>query len=618
MSGTANPYLYEIRCVYSRKLALDIKGENTGQGAYAILYPAADGNNQKFLVTSAGDGLFYIKALHSGRKLGTRSSASDGDCVTQWGDGTETNLKWAIEAFETGGSPETTTIEGVECPVVTIAPAANASLRMDCKQAMTDGFARTCKATDEAPDVVYQKWALKPTTRYYADGAVPYDGAMAVDDTGALYTVYDTVPAVYPSFRVPSYWLSTNTYAFRWRKRDMSPDATWGEQSDWSAWLTPSVVTKGDRVWIGTGLNADYSWGECKHREFSVQARCQGEWSDGYAYYGPVYGFTLHVCKAPTIKFYDATWSPLGLSLDVETDYLKGSNRIVITKLNGWSGQYAIENVTNSVSGGQQLRQTVFLPVETFGSFAAGDAIDLEWYVGNDQHNLHVEKRDTSSYGSSGQPPRLVVGTSGGSLAFSPSVSIDANGILTVVAKNGSVVYPNSRAWVVTDGVVTELKGASGYFRDLAPIKASTLYVLAQNKAKTSWGIRSCALEGGFVPSCAIVADNGMILVVRARANGPLEDVVAVNAKYEASSLDSRKYMTYTSSPTVEMGFRVEGSIFWDEIDYTIEDIEALANQHVTYRRPLGAVHGCFIDSISAAAVKDYVAVSISLHVESV
>ncbi|MFD9359788.1 RICIN domain-containing protein, partial [Streptomyces sp. NPDC060031] len=99
-------YTYDIRAVHSGK-CLDVAGGTsaTGDGAdvhqWTCLGTAQ--TNQQWYLTDAGNGTFYIQAVHSGKCLdvaGGTSATGDGADVHQWTclGASQTNQRWYLES----------------------------------------------------------------------------------------------------------------------------------------------------------------------------------------------------------------------------------------------------------------------------------------------------------------------------------------------------------------------------------------------------------------------------------------------------------------------------------------------------------------------------------------
>ena len=612
--------LYEIRPVVSSRLTLDIKGASQNNGAAAIVYPDNDENNQKFYITSAGSGYWYITALHSGKALVVKDDIAANDGVWQWANQNTNQFKWAIT--ETGN---THVIDGGTWSEVIISPVLNTALRLDCQKAMDDGKVRTCATKTASPDLYYQRWVLRQTTKYYKEGPVPYDGAMSPAGSSTTYSVYDAVTTMYPCFRIPSSWVSKNTYSWRWTCRDMAPNGQWGNWyscTDWNdsstitegytAWmgLSSSQVTRsGDRVWINAGIHSGYDWSTCKHRQFYIQVRCYGTYTDGIAYYGPAYSFTLNICKRPTFSFSNAVFTAKGLALTFHTDYHLGSNRLTIIRATNWSGSYVIDDLEDG--------ETILLPAETFGGYAQGSEFNLQWYVGNDQHSQHGGARDTSSYGTSGQPSKLIVSYTGGSLTLMPTIEVSAWGTLTVTVKDsGGNVRSDSTVMIFTGGKLTKLTGSNGVFSGFLTNPDCTIFALAGNA--TTWGAWATTLTNQTFRACHMLYIEGNLLALTLRKDEPVSEEHSLTATYEASALDARAHEVVRFAPTVKSAFTIQGSIVKDVSTLSLTDVDKLVGGHGWYRTPTGRVCNVAVVSANTASHRHWYDVSISVIEETV
>ncbi|WP_165910441.1 RICIN domain-containing protein [Treponema sp. J25] len=84
--------------------ALDVAEWSTTAGT--IVHQWTLGNNQanqQWVITSTGDGYWYIKSVHSGYVLDVKDwSLEDGAQIVQWYWGNQANQKWKIELMEDG------------------------------------------------------------------------------------------------------------------------------------------------------------------------------------------------------------------------------------------------------------------------------------------------------------------------------------------------------------------------------------------------------------------------------------------------------------------------------------------------------------------------------------
>ncbi len=94
---------YQIVAKCSGK-SLDVAEWSTTAGT--IVHQWTLGNdqaNQKWVVTSTGDGYWYIKSVHSGYVLDVKDwSTADGAQILQWYWGNQANQKWKIELMSDG------------------------------------------------------------------------------------------------------------------------------------------------------------------------------------------------------------------------------------------------------------------------------------------------------------------------------------------------------------------------------------------------------------------------------------------------------------------------------------------------------------------------------------
>lgn len=612
--------LYEIRPIVSSSLALEIKSASQNNGANAVLNAITEENNQKFYLTSAGSGYWYITVAHSGKSLVVKEDIADNDCVWQWKPAASNQFKWSIT--ETGN---THVIDGVVCKEVTIAPVLGSGLKLDCQEAMDDGNVRTCATKNTSPDLNYQRWVLKQSVKYYKDGPVPFDGGMSPLGSSEVYNVYDAVETMYPTFRVPSSWVSTNTYVWRWTARDMAPNGEWGDWyscTDWndqstitegySAWstLNQSQVTRvGDRVWINEGIHSAYSWSDCKHRQFYVQVCCCGTHTDGVAYYGPAYGFTLDICKRPTFYFTNAVMTAAGLALTFHSDYSLGSNRLTVIKTSKWSGNYVFEDLQDG--------DTVLLSYDEFGAYIEGTEFNMAWYVGNDQHAQHEGARDTSRYGTSGQPSKLIVSYTGGSLILAPTVQISAWGSLTVTVQGpGGNVISDAIVTVYTGGKLAKLGGENGVFNGFLTESECDIFVVAGDT--TTWGAWHTTLRGLKFRACHLLCIEGKLVALTLRKDEPLSEEHSLSAIYEASALDARKHEAVRFAPTVKSSFTIQGAIVKAISTLTLQDVDSLVGGHGWYRSPTGRMCKVAVVGVSTSSHPRWYDVSISVIEETV
>lgn len=94
---------YQIVAKCSGK-SLDVAAWSTTPGSVIHQWTlGADQANQKWVVTSTGDGYWYIKSVHSGFALDIKDwSTADGAQLLQWHWGNQANQKWKIELMSDG------------------------------------------------------------------------------------------------------------------------------------------------------------------------------------------------------------------------------------------------------------------------------------------------------------------------------------------------------------------------------------------------------------------------------------------------------------------------------------------------------------------------------------
>jgi hypothetical protein len=76
---------------------MEASGGGTADGAQIQLWDWVNGNNQKWTVTPAGDGIFKLTAVHSGKLADvSNAKASEGALIHQWGNLNNDNQQWRL------------------------------------------------------------------------------------------------------------------------------------------------------------------------------------------------------------------------------------------------------------------------------------------------------------------------------------------------------------------------------------------------------------------------------------------------------------------------------------------------------------------------------------------
>jgi hypothetical protein len=90
-------------CAKHSGRCLSIQGSSTANGAPVVQWGFSSGDNQKFKVTSLGDGFYSFCAKNSGKCLDTHPpTGGDGSSVTQWAwDGSDSQ-RWSISSVGDG------------------------------------------------------------------------------------------------------------------------------------------------------------------------------------------------------------------------------------------------------------------------------------------------------------------------------------------------------------------------------------------------------------------------------------------------------------------------------------------------------------------------------------
>jgi alpha-L-fucosidase 2 len=85
---------YRLTVAHSGK-ALDVSGASTSAGAALVQWAANGGLNQQFDFVSSGDGLYRIRARHSGLVLQVANVSSGAD-ITQQPDTNAAGQRWRV------------------------------------------------------------------------------------------------------------------------------------------------------------------------------------------------------------------------------------------------------------------------------------------------------------------------------------------------------------------------------------------------------------------------------------------------------------------------------------------------------------------------------------------
>ena len=97
-SSTLAQGCYVIIPKCAQNSCIDISGAGTGNGVNVQIWSIANVDQQRFYVTSAGNGTYHITAVHSGKRLDIdNQSKSSGANVHQWEAHTGSSQKWKIK-----------------------------------------------------------------------------------------------------------------------------------------------------------------------------------------------------------------------------------------------------------------------------------------------------------------------------------------------------------------------------------------------------------------------------------------------------------------------------------------------------------------------------------------
>src|SRR6478752_6579489 len=103
-SGFAQPFSGAYEFVNANSgMVLDVRSQATTNGATVIQWIGNGGGNQRWTVTSLGNGQYEIINMHSGLALEvTNQSTTSGAIVDQWAYSGGANQKWTISSLTNG------------------------------------------------------------------------------------------------------------------------------------------------------------------------------------------------------------------------------------------------------------------------------------------------------------------------------------------------------------------------------------------------------------------------------------------------------------------------------------------------------------------------------------
>lgn len=576
---------YELRSMLKTSMAVDISGGSDVKGANVQLYHTNSTNAQVFYITEESAGEWSIKSVKSNMYVDVQGgTARNGQNVQQWTDNDTRAQRWVITPYGT------TTINGVECQVVTIGSmvSGGSTYMMDVENALTTDKANIQIAT--ASGATSQRFALYPAAPKNDSLPVPAQVGWAESVGDADWTRRrPEATAYYPTWVTTESWASdsANHYDWRYRSRLMGgSSSTWGSFGAWVGWETASVTISGKQSWVTEGLSASVPSGS-KAMQYEVQVRSVEPNDDGTVSTGLEAAATLQAELVPTITLSTAGFGPEGLRISYASDYDMGTNNISVDSI--------------VVSGNEMLSEgAYFSGLDESGSILIemgnltdwiddGATATVTYRVGTDQWATFDDELTatlTVSYNT------------GSGLSATPTITVGDGKTIEVTVPTASIVS----AWMRQgNGSLTQMRLKNGK-AILSPPFGGTLdyefYVALQSG--DNWGVAHITSSecsqvisnaGGF-RSCHAWNWDGGWFVLEVREGDMLETSYSVSRNADTFLLNNRKWESVHYSPTSSGSFKAEGSL---PSGFSPEDARerlfAMCEAgYVTYRSPHGLV----------------------------
>lgn len=572
---------YELRSLLKTSMAVDVEGASDIRGANVQLWNANGSNAQKFYLVEEENDHWSIQNVKSGMFVDVvGGSTRSGTNVQQYTDNDSRAQRWRVTQYGT------TTLNGKTCAVVTLGSWVTGdgqTLNMDVYNALTSN--RTNIDIVTATGETKQRFILYPTTPQDPTLPVPTNVSWckAVGDTDWSQEQLEQ-ERLYPCWQTTTAWATDTAghYEWRWRMRHMDgASGAWEDFGDFNEWQPVAATVDGQRVWVTDGLSGTIA-DEYRAMQYELQVRSAAPTADGNLNVGAANDVTLTAWPVTAITTGNTGFSPDGLRIDYESDYLHGTTDVRLTSL------------TNASTGEELLsRPVIFNALDSDGSLLVptsslkrwvddGEQLVAQVSVGNDM-TPNVLNEQTIALDA------VEYGTSSG-MEVTPTIGVGEGRTLEVTVPSGY----NSKVWAVIDGELRPMAVKDGKATLLYPFGASCeVYVTATNEAGDQWGVWHQSVYGlGNARPCHAWNWSGGSFLLEYREGSPMETDYTVDRQVGTYSLDSRKWQSVHYGPTSEGTFSAVGALSpYIGSEWTREGLAKLCEQgYATYRSPSGMV----------------------------
>lgn len=551
--------VYELRSMLDKTMAVDVAAGSLTKGANVQIYRANGTNAQKVFITDEGDG-YSIRSIVSGMYVDVQAGQQiSGTNVQQYTDNDTRAQRWAMQQVGT------TTVEGVECAVVTFGAFNALNLVMDVKAGLTTDKTNVRIYTSNNTDA--QLFALYPTTAEDKNMPAPSNLGLASEIGGASYRQVLSRETVYPTWECPTSWASSgaNHYEWRYASRTMGEDGTWGAWSDVTPWAAAGVTVLGDSAWLTEGLPGTF---QGKALQYQLQVRSVGVGLTS-SVHSPAASNVCEVDFAPTVSISSIEWTMEGMRVDYSSDYPYGMLDLNFTI--EADGETLIEGYQ---TGFVDPSGSLIIPNGVVRAFPSdGSTADITLTVSTDM------RRQT---GSQSLTAPITVGSGGLDLQLTAG-DIQGYGGLPVTANMECDLV------LVCDGETYPLgKGTS--WEALFPYGPFEVRGYAQEG--TRWGVASLKYSEPPTDKRAhgwLV--DGSVRALETRESGGTEESKTLTASSQNFSYAGRKREAVFFGSVTVVQMPVTGLIVEGVTGTSWEDLETMVGRRGLYRAPYGGLH---------------------------
>lgn len=551
--------VYEIRAMIKTDMTLDVASTltNPANGTTVYLYNVHHKNNQKYYITNEGNG-YSLRSILSGMYVTVLEAVNQAD-VQVWTDNETSSQRWQITKLGE------TKIDGVVCEVVSLASMLNTNYVMDVRSAMTTNKSNIQLYT--STQARQQTFALLPTEAVDSNMAAPSDLGIAenVGDEGQITVQGQSF--VYPTWACPTGWASDgdNHYEWRYATRTLGKSGAWSRWSDFTQWLSASVVQEGETAWIVDGIAADLE--DLKAMQYQLQVRSVGV-GETASITSPVTSQVVSIVSEPDVKVTGLTWTRDGLEMAYESDYI-GTLKFAISDIA--SGGSLIEPYETSYLN---PTGTVTIPVGVVRNFPAdGSLADVVMAVSTDVY--------TSSLQNMYEDVPVTVPSGGIDLTLTQG---QIDGTMPVVASQDCLLY------LVTEDESYPL-GRGTQWNVMFPYDTD-FEIRGYAQEGENWGVASLKFTKDFYKGSRSHgwSVDGKYVQLELREVGGTEESESITSSSSVFNLAGRTKQVAFFGSANSIQRPVEGLLIENISVGTWEDFESLIAKRGLYRAPYGGL----------------------------